>query len=185
MGLPCGKLGEGDHPHAPDLLKVPLTQPAIAGPSFLPSPRKRGEGAITTAAVFLDAAGLPPQQPAKIPGAVVPAAALLAVGLSRVAVGEAGAADSRGDLGAVGNACGFQVRAPHRLGIGGQNENGEARRRNAANEPGVATPAHWPQGKRRISQGFKFLPMKPSIRSNVSPILVRSGEWPGLRSLSK
>ena len=48
-----GQLGEGDHPHAPDLLKVPLTQPAIAGLSFLPSPRKRGEGAITTVAVFL------------------------------------------------------------------------------------------------------------------------------------
>ena len=52
MALLCGQLGEGDHPHAPDLLKVPLTQPAIAGPSLLPSPRLRGEGAITTAAVF-------------------------------------------------------------------------------------------------------------------------------------
>ena len=52
MALLCGKSGERDHLHAPDLLKVPLTQPAIAGPSLLPSPRKRGEGAITTAAVF-------------------------------------------------------------------------------------------------------------------------------------
>ena len=33
--------------------------------------------------------------------------------------------------------------------------------------------------------GFKFLLMKPSISSKVSPILVISGECPGFLSLSK
>ena len=46
--VPHKRMGEGDYPLEWSMLIVPLTQPGIVAPDSMPSPRKRGEGAVTT-----------------------------------------------------------------------------------------------------------------------------------------
>jgi len=52
----------------------------------------------------------------------------------------------------------------------------------AENRSSNAMAARIPRAKRAY---FPCFSMNASMRWKVSPILVRSGEWPGLRSLSK